>query len=108
MVHGFSILCEQDARDMTPDIDAEVTAGRLSRLAYQQLALAAGNGNASPMKWLGARLAHLRATIQSGRAVEISMPGHVLVITTLTEFDAWCEQAFPDAFSWFFVDRIEP
>jgi hypothetical protein len=93
---------------MFPDIDDEISRGSLSVSAYRQMVLAEGNGNASPMQWLGARLEHLRATVQSGRPVEVSMPGGVLMIGTLAQFDGWCAAEFPDAFSYFFARREQP
>jgi hypothetical protein len=85
-------------------IDDEVSCGRLSVSAFRQLVLAEGNGNASPMRWLGERLQHVRTTIQSGQPVKVSMPDSILVIDTLAKFNGWCAKEFPDAFSCFFAD----
>lgn len=84
------------------DIDAEVSAGRLSADGLRQLFLAEVNGNATPMFWLEKRLRHMKATIEDGRPVEVAMQNGSERLVTAADFEAWCARVLPAAFAAFF------
>ncbi len=96
------VIGHRHGHGLSRDIDAEIGAGRVSAEAFRQLELAEGNGQASPMRWLDARLKHLEAVVRSGRTVEIAAPGGAVRLATVAEFHAWCARTFPDAHAYFF------